>query len=491
VVTIAGSLVFPTSDCGGAPAGGQSVTLTNSTHQAYTYTLKFFAGAHYTLTDGGSGTLAASGVSTIVVNPVAVTPGPGVLPGSAPYADDLIVTLDTSPATTFTVPISWTLDGAVLSLIQGAGPYGAPGSNFYAADSTSGFPLGISNTGTAAATVNFGIQSPGAFNLAPAPVQVLPGIPALPELVSGASAPTCPTTSSGTATFAYSGPVCQPLPFASVEVESCSGTYVPTVVPPPAADAGADAGGGDATAIEAGSDASGASSPVPCTGGTYPSNTPAGCVPCLGNRQTGAEAGECTPTEQLVMSYDIVKNGMTPTSDTVAATSCYYCLVAGTCLDSAAANSVVGIGIAHVVTHNKSNLECEDPQTADDVAATNPGDCRDALQCILTGGGTLSAGSLTGGTGECTSATPPASTDPNASVGNCYCGTATGANCLAAGKANGACVTNITTDVGSFLASNNPTNISGALTDGSQSPGGVSDQILNCGLTADCDVCFK
>jgi len=191
------------------------------------------------------------------------------------------------------------------------------------------------------------------------------------------------------------------------------------------------------------------------------------------------------------MSYDIVKNGMTPTSDTVAATSCYYCLVAGTCLDSAAANSVVGIGIAHVVTHNKSNLECEDPQTADDVAATNPGDCRDALQCILTGGGTLSAGSLTGGTGECTSATPPASTDPNASVGNCYCGTATGANCLAAGKANGACVTNITTDVGSFLASNNPTNISGALTDGSQSPGGVSDQILNCGLTADCDVCFK
>jgi hypothetical protein len=255
----------------------------------------------------------------------------------------------------------------------------------------------------------------------------------------------------------------------------------------------ADTGSDVQTQADAGVDAGDASAPVPCTGGTYPSNTPTGCVPCLGNRQTGADEGQCTATEQIVMSYDIVKNGMTPTSNTVAATSCYYCLVAGTCLDSvAAASAPVGIGIAHVVTHNKQGLECEDPQTATNVAAGNPADCRDALQCTLTGGGTLSDGMITGGTGECTTSTPDmASSDPNASVGNCYCGTAIGAACLTAGNPNGSCATNITTDVGSFLASNTPTDISGALTDGSQSPGGVGVEILNCGLTSNCNVCFK
>jgi hypothetical protein len=168
-------------------------------------------------------------------------------------------------------------------------------------------------------------------------------------------------------------------------------------------------------------------------------------------------------------------------------------LVAGTCLDSvAAASAPVGIGIAHVVTHNKQGLECEDPQTATNVAAGNPADCRDALQCTLTGGGTLSDGMITGGSGECSTSTPDmASSDPNASVGNCYCGTAIGAACLTVGAANGSCETNITTDVGSFLASNTPTDISGALTDGSQSPGGVGAQILNCALSENCNVCFQ
>ena len=225
VVTIAGNLVFPTTDCGGAEAAGQSVTLTNSTNQVYTYTLKFVSGTHYTFADGGSGNLPADGTATIVVNPKVVTPGPGVLSGSAPYADDLIVTLATSPATTLTMPISWTLNGAVLSLPQGAGPFEVSGSAVYVADSTSGFPLSIANTGTASATVNFGIQPSGAFSFLPAPpVNVLPGIPALPELVSGPSAPACPTTASGSATFNYGGPVCQPLPLSSVTIDSCSGT---------------------------------------------------------------------------------------------------------------------------------------------------------------------------------------------------------------------------------------------------------------------------
>lgn len=259
----------------------------------------------------------------------------------------------------------------------------------------------------------------------------------------------------------------------------------------PAAESGPPEAGSDVQAQEETGVEASAASYVPCTGGTYPSNTPTGCVPCLGNRQTGADEGQCTTTEAIVMNYDIVKNGMTPTSDTSESTSCYYCLLS-VCLDSAPANSVVGIGIAHIVTHNKQGLECEDATTATNVAAQNPADCRDALQCTLTGGGSLSDGKLTGGTGQCTTSTPgEASSDPNASVGNCYCGTAVGAACLTVGAANGSCETNITTDVGGFLASNTPTNISGALTDGSQSPGGVGDQILNCALSENCNVCFK
>lgn len=228
---------------------------------------------------------------------------------------------------------------------------------------------------------------------------------------------------------------------------------------------------------------------VPCTGGGPGAYTPAGCFPCLGNRENGV----CTRTEQVVVNYDIAKNHVTPTTNTTEAVSCYYCLVAGGCLDSAAAASApTGIGIARVATHDEQGRECEDPTTATNVAAENPADCRDALTCTLTGGGTLSLGVLTGGHGECTSPAPPASTDATASLGNCYRGAASGLPCLTPGfSANGACETNITTDVGSFLSSNTPGNIILDLADGSKSPGGVGIQILNCGLSNNCDVCFE
>jgi len=35
----------------------------------------------------------------------------------------------------------------------------------------------------------------------------------------------CPTLTPGFVTFLYSGPVCQPLPYTQVNVESCVGTY--------------------------------------------------------------------------------------------------------------------------------------------------------------------------------------------------------------------------------------------------------------------------
>jgi hypothetical protein len=225
LVALTGSLVFPSTDCGSAPPGGQSVTLANLTNQPYSYMVALASGAHYTFADGGSRALPANGISTIVVNPVGVVPGPGVVPGSAPYADDLIVTVATTPATTLSQPIAWTLNGAVLSLPQGAGPFGSPGSNFYVADTMSDLPLPLSNSGTDTASVQLAIQPPGAFSLLPASVDIVQGIPALPGLVSASSAPPCSAPASGTATFLYSGPVCNPLPLTSVNVQYCAGAY--------------------------------------------------------------------------------------------------------------------------------------------------------------------------------------------------------------------------------------------------------------------------
>jgi hypothetical protein len=215
---------------------------------------------------------------------------------------------------------------------------------------------------------------------------------------------------------------------------------------------------------------------VPCTGGTVGANTPAGCVPCLGSAN-----GICTATEQVVMKYDIAANGITPSSATTKAASCYYCMVAGTCLDSVAACTVTG-----VTTHGKTNLECEDTGTGNDSSAS-PADCRDALSCVITGVG------ANGTVPFCTTVDKgAASTDPNASVSNCYCGTNLGSACISPGP-NGPCVNNMITDVGSFQspAVSDPTDILSDFTTSSLSPGGVGNQILNCALTAGCNNCFN
>ncbi len=233
VVSISGTAIFPTTDCGSGAPTGKAITLTNATNQVLNYTIKLNAGVFYSLADGNAGTLAAKGTATVVVNPKAVTPGPGVLPGSAPYADDLLITV-TGPAdagapnNSFTVPISWTLNGAVLSLTNGTGPNG---QGFYVADSSSGFELPMDNTGTGSASVRFAITPTGAFTVQPAPpIQVIPNVRALPELVSSASSIACPaaTTSvvpNATATFLFTGPVCQPFSQTSISIFSCKGTY--------------------------------------------------------------------------------------------------------------------------------------------------------------------------------------------------------------------------------------------------------------------------
>jgi hypothetical protein len=240
-VTVSGTLAFPTTECGGAAPAGRTVTLTNHTDVAYGYTLSFGSGAFYSSTpaaDGGigggiAGTLPANGMATIVVTPNIITPGPGVVAGSAAYADDLLVDVQdlapdggSAPIATFTVPISWALHGAVLSLPQGAGPDTDPLQNrYYPADSTSGFSLPMANGGTAAVGVSLGIAPQGSITTSPAsPIQVLPGVGAAPQLFSTDAGSACPTLTTGAATFFYTGPVCQPFALPKVTIESCAGS---------------------------------------------------------------------------------------------------------------------------------------------------------------------------------------------------------------------------------------------------------------------------
>ena len=229
-VGLSGVLAFPTTSCGSAAPAGQAITLTNNTNQAIAFTAAFNSGAFYTLqtgTDGGAGTLPASGSAMIVVSPTTVKPGAGVQAGSAAYVDDLLIQVKSTPAVTFTVPIAWTLDGAVFSLPQQAGTSrDSTGALFYPADTESGFELPMDNTGTGTATVSFGMSPADAFAFSPAPpITVVPGIRAYPVLSAAGSDAVCPSLTPGSVTFLYSGPVCQPFPVTQVNVESCVGTY--------------------------------------------------------------------------------------------------------------------------------------------------------------------------------------------------------------------------------------------------------------------------
>jgi hypothetical protein len=231
-VTVSGNLAFPSTDCGSAGPAAQSITLTNTTNVAYVFTAELSSGAFYTLQnptkgDAGAGIIPGNGVVVLGVTPQTVTPGPLAVAGSAPYADNLIIGIQSQTPSGVTIPISWTLNGAMLSLPQGLGPNkDSTGNQFYAADSQSGLTLPMDNMGTATASVQFGTQPPGVFSFSPAPpIAVEPNIRALPRLESAGSDATCPALTAGSATFLYTGPVCRPFQFPQVTIQSCVGAF--------------------------------------------------------------------------------------------------------------------------------------------------------------------------------------------------------------------------------------------------------------------------
>ena len=262
-----------------------------------------------------------------------------------------------------------------------------------------------------------------------------------------------------------------------------SDTSVPEASPDVSTEAQTDAGDASQSVPDTGVDATldsgaGVDCPMPeaCTQAPCGNN----CVPCWGSSTTGV----CTPTEALVINYDILKNALTATAPPSKATSCYYCMIAGICLDSLPKESVEVDGVK-VITENAQGLECGDPMTADNIAAMNPGQCLDALSCTLTGNGS----NVT-----CTTSTPDmASTDPNATVGNCYCGANMGADCINPSLGPiGVCKANEATDVSAYVGgASDVTDTLADFTAPNLSPGGVGNQVLNCALTANCNACFK
>lgn len=233
-MTISGSLAFPSAECGSAPPPGQTVTIANDTDQTYAYTLKLAVGTYYAVTDAGPGTIAGGGGVTVVITPV--VPAQGLLAGAAPYADTLVVSAfpagadAASPsgnpaASTFTVPISWTVNGAVFSLPEGAGPSTDGDANpFYPADTTSGLTLPLVNTGNEAASISFATAPSGVVSISPAAASVPPEGQASVLLTATESDALCPATTNTSVAFFYAGSVCQPLALSQVLVEACQGT---------------------------------------------------------------------------------------------------------------------------------------------------------------------------------------------------------------------------------------------------------------------------
>jgi hypothetical protein len=242
-IAVSGTLGFPATECGSAAPAAQNITLTNNTNRPHTYALKFSSGKYYKIVDPGPGVVPATGTAIFAVQPNTIAPGPGVLPGASPYADNLVITVNDGgpdagapdagvpPVASFTLPITWTLNGAVLTLPQGAGPrMDGHGNPFYPADSTGNFALPMLNQGNEAVTVNLGTSGP--FSLSTmASVNLPTNISQAPGLI-GASSPACPSTApagpNGTITFTYGlpnkpPPVCQPFPFSTVNVFGCGG----------------------------------------------------------------------------------------------------------------------------------------------------------------------------------------------------------------------------------------------------------------------------
>jgi hypothetical protein len=224
VITVSpNNIAFPAATCGGTVPSALSTTISNS-GSATTYSSALQTGTYYTITSGASGSLPANGAATITVTPtVNLAQGSGTVPGTSPYNDVLIVTIN---STTYYVPITMTVDGVVLSFTNNSnftwsGDVGGScgvWNTGYSSESISGILSSVSpdvqNTGNIAGTVSLafsGVQA-SSFSSSPSSTSIGPGNSQTFSLTQlGPADTTCATSSDFEGQMTFTAPnMCNP-----------------------------------------------------------------------------------------------------------------------------------------------------------------------------------------------------------------------------------------------------------------------------------------
>jgi hypothetical protein len=229
-----------------------------------------------------------------------------------------------------------------------------------------------------------------------------------------------------------------------------------------ASEASVDSGHADASG-------DGGSSFGPCT-----SASQTGCVICNGNTN-----GACTPTEALIVQYDIDRGFATSAGDDPAA-SCYACLLSNGCID----DDIGDMG------HECGDLSGNFMNATSSVPAVQT--CLDTLSCIFnstasTPGDMLSQFQVGG---------LPNPSQGCASTANgltyCFCGPSGGSQsaCASSGvTVNGACAAQEVAGV--THAVTDTTDIIGKDFNDTLEPSGMANQIILCGNISSCTQCRK
>ncbi len=166
------ALSFAPVVCGGLTTGSQALTVTNLAGVSTSFTASLEKGTYYKLS-ASTGSVAGLGATTLTVTSNLPSSGAGVLPGSAAYADRVVLTAN---GTTYYVPLTSTLEGAVLS-VSATGTVNVKG--------VTGTSMTLSNSGN---LVALAVPTLGSTSFL--------ATPALETLLAGAS---------GSATVSYLG----------------------------------------------------------------------------------------------------------------------------------------------------------------------------------------------------------------------------------------------------------------------------------------------
>lgn len=115
------SLSF-SANCGGTAATAQTFTITNTGNQPMSWTGAITSGTYYAFSPPGNPSLAAGGIDTVTVTPVALASGAD--PNTATYADTITITTNIVGDTAHPVALGETPLGDVLSISPLTLPFG-------------------------------------------------------------------------------------------------------------------------------------------------------------------------------------------------------------------------------------------------------------------------------------------------------------------------------------------------------------------------------